>query len=197
MLLKKSLSLALIISQLAWASAYADTSTPETKLLSAVVELSGKNLTKSELQQQLTADLQQYDAEAPADGRVERTEQALVALGVDTPEQAQSFEQQVVASAKTLANSKFESTTDAQNAFQMQVVRLIAGSQGAQFSYCGGGGVLLGWVAGVALMASGIVMFQSPNTSENVVGAVVGSIGICVAGLIGIQDNVPFCGGEE
>jgi hypothetical protein len=108
---KKTLSLALIVSQAVTAvAAYAsptEQNTPEMKLISSMIALSGQSLSQAQLESRLSAELKQYDQSAPEEGRDERTEQALVKLGVYTPEQAHVFEVQskgALASPEKLAS---------------------------------------------------------------------------------------------
>ncbi len=127
MVFKKSLSVALIISQVAFGwTAFAESKTPETVLLSQVIALSGQNLSPQQLQTEVSEKLAQYGETAPVEGRAARTEEALVSLGIYSPAQVQALEAQVQSMGDGLS----------QEAFTSQLLSVASQAAGAQFSGC-------------------------------------------------------------
>jgi hypothetical protein len=157
--LKTVLSLSLVLSMALSSLASADASamTPEAHLISSAIALSGRNLSASDLQNRIAAELKDYNETAPADHRIERTQQALVDMNILSPAQAQAFAAQAQESANTLASDHFATQQDAQNAFQSQLGQVLSTAKGARFdadvcdisqmvflgSFVGGAGIAL------------------------------------------------------
>lgn len=157
--------------------------TAEFTLLENVIALQGQNLSDKDLQAQLGTVLTQYDAIAQKDGRAGRLGQAMVALGVYTPAQAQQF--------MTDVQSAASSSVD----FQTVLGQALAKApEGAQFSWCAlGGGVLAGvsaLVVFVGLIAEGFSVDSGGTSRPEAImigGAVsfAGGIALIVVGAKG------------
>ena len=105
--------------------------TPETTLISQVITLQGSGLTQSQLQDQVTQVAKNYLVSAPAEGRTERLEQAMVDADIYTPAQAKSFADDTAAATSQIG----------ENSSSAQVSRMIgelisSHPAGAQFSAC-------------------------------------------------------------
>jgi hypothetical protein len=77
-----------LVTSLPAAHASERASNAELRLLETVITLKGLGLKEKELTQQLEAALEQYNRNAPTEGRSERLESALVGMGVFTLSQA-------------------------------------------------------------------------------------------------------------
>ena len=121
-------SLLLISSLLSSVPSFAETPSPETTFLTQVIASSGENLSSSELQSRMQSVTKTYLESAPANGREDRLQTALVELRVMTPDQALSFRSAMSANLREQMDSA---------AVYGAVQRVLANMPGAQFSsYC-------------------------------------------------------------
>lgn len=150
MLFKKPISSFLITSLLAsYPSMFAvadssPTSTaglsPEVTLLQNVIALRGSNLRTADIQQKMTDEVSAYVNSAPQEGQQERMEQALVALGVYTPAQAETFTQEVQDAETRVEATNPASVQQFSNLMNQEVAQLInLRPNGAQFTLCSDG----------------------------------------------------------
>jgi hypothetical protein len=167
----QSLLAATLVAALTFTSASADSAaspatSPEVHLLSSVIALSGQSLAKPEAQRQLKDALVRYDETAPREGRDERTEEALVSLGVSTPEQARQFSRDVQ------AMNELHSPT----LIQAEMAKIISRAKGAQFSICDAAGVTLGasFVVGISTVLSSHQEICGIATAVGFVAAMIG-----------------------
>ena len=159
MLLKKSLVLVLATLQisafslgLGSSAAWADTPpSPEASLLIATSKLQGEELSPSQLQSRLTTAFAQYNATAPATGRIQRLQDAIVSLHIDTPQQAHAIVQDAQIAGARLAGEP--SLTEEQ--VGSEILALAQNSTGAQFSACRTSAYL--GMAGIAILIGGLV----------------------------------------
>lgn len=105
-----------------------DQVSPEENLLVQVLSLQGESLSPSDLQKQLIVDAQDYEKQAPSEGRIERTQHALVDMRLYTPAQASALFEEV---------SKIPSSSIDANAYAKSLVKVAQSHpMGAQFSGC-------------------------------------------------------------
>jgi len=142
---KKSVSVLLIGSQFGVAmSAFAAPTTatsvqvtPELTLVEGVVVLEGQKLSQDAETSQLRALVSQYSATTQADGQSERMQQALVTLGIYTPDQASKFVSDAQASTTKVVASAHTSPTQLNQTVSAEMVRLASlHPAGAEFSAC-------------------------------------------------------------
>jgi hypothetical protein len=119
----------------------------ELSLLETVLTLRGLGLQEQELNRQIGATLERYNRTAPAEGREERLQAALVEMQVLTPQQARGFGAEARAAQARLAG--VDASVDRQTAALRAQVELLSriSLNGAQFSSCGlGAGLIIGGV---------------------------------------------------
>jgi len=185
MLFKKSVSSFLIASLLAsYPSmfAFADSSTtatalsPEVTLLQNVIALRGSNLNQDAVQQQMNQAVSNYVASAPQSGQQERMQQALVALGVYSPAQAETFTQEVQGAETRVEATNPTSVQQLSNLMNQEVAQLIdLRPSGAQFSMCSGDGVNIPSIIGTVVTGGVTTYFtvraiQDKENHSNAVG---------------------------
>ena len=164
---KKSLSLFLAVSQVAFGSsfAFADTPsvTPEMNLLINTISLQGQNLSQTQFQDQMSEAVSRYTATASPKGSDVRFQEALVNLNLFTPTQAQSFLSDIKDTTQQL------SISDSQEAVAAGLQRIVNSHfNGAQFSGC-----VIGYGVAGLVAAGGAVLiyeqFQHQPTTVNYV----------------------------
>jgi hypothetical protein len=166
-MLKKILSLSLIVSQLGFTSAaLADVpaSPAERALLQNVLTLKGLDLSHEELQRQISGAVKQYDDTAPTEGRTDRLQTALVDLELMTAQQASTFTAGVRTAEAGLESQQLPTAEAQAKALQAQL-ELFAkiNPVGAQFA----GVCAVGWslgVAGVVAAITGAVLYHNNPT---------------------------------
>ena len=128
--------------------ASADDVSAESTLLSNAIALKAQGISQESKQQELQAEIQDYQQTAPVAGREDRMEQALVQLKIMTADQASTFR----AEADSIVATGGDGEADLLN---QSIQNALTNSQGAQYSTCEktttadvslavAGGVLLG-----------------------------------------------------
>ena len=142
MMLKRWMSLILIGSQISYTALAAASAgprqSPEFILLKNVISIQGEDLSPAQLQDQLKNTMARYFSVASRIGGLERMRQALVELGVYTPDQAAAFAADAQTAAANVAfahPSTIEGASDALSSEIMQLTTLHP--LGAQFASCG------------------------------------------------------------
>src|SRR5262249_52679500 len=140
--LKKSISLCLIASQLAmgapaFAGDRANEVTAERQLVETVLTLKGLGLSDKDMHLQLEATLKAYDQKAPQDQRDSRLQQAFVDMRILSPQQAKTFIDGTRTAEANMAAQNLPTPEAHARALQAQL-ELFAriNPVGAQFSAC-------------------------------------------------------------
>jgi len=165
---KKTVSTFLICSQLCFtagiSAAQADpTVSAEHSLVRNVLMLKSLALSDQDMKRQLESTIERYDAEAPAQGRTERLQEALVDLGMLTSQQARSYTSGVVAADAAIAAQQIPNAQAHQRALEAQL-ELFAriNPVGAQFSMCTAGTIVT--IGGVAALITGLYLATNNPT---------------------------------
>jgi len=160
-LLKSTMSLVLMTSQLGLSAAAfgapSESPSPEAVLLENAIVIRGSGLSSDLIQSQLNAAVASYADNSPTDGRSERLQQALVDMGIYTPEQAQELasEAQTAASGMTSASNDID-----QSKLSSELTQILQTQpQGAEFSGCGFEDVVggVGLIGGFGVAVGGFV----------------------------------------
>lgn len=195
MKMNKAMSILLIASQftlssMAFASGPTATTSmsPEMTLLEGVFAMQGQNLAGPEKSNQISKLLNSYTASAPADGRQDRMQQALVQLGVYTPAQAQSFMNAATSAEGAVRVTQATAADQTRQALSKEMVQLAQlHPTGAEFSACNletAGVVTL--AAGAATALAGLVLrYDNPSCYQQYLG----SSDTCGYGLYGYYDS--------
>ena len=172
---KKFTAVVLCVSQLSLTlAASADTPKPSSEfiLLKTAIALQGADLSQQDAVARLGSALTLYDQTAEKTGQIERLQQAMVDLGVYTPDQASDF--------VTGAQLAVSSGADLPTILSQTMTHAPAG---AQFSGCILGGVLL---AGVSLIVTFMGMLAVGLATDAGNAASVRSDAILGGGLGGL-----------
>jgi hypothetical protein len=186
---KKSISFILITAQFGLATGACASETPEMKLLSQSIALSGRNLSPEQTQAELVADFSSYAKVAQVDGQSERMEQALIALNMYTPAQAHELTQDALALASQSTVGADSSNASAR--FQAAMLTLMAKYPlaGAEYSSGCSWGTAMGLVGLVGTMlgsiflitgASNTYLYATPDHSDLKIGDYMTGIGAFV-----------------
>jgi len=170
-MLKKVTSILMVCAQLclvlqarpSWAD---ETGSPEGSLVRTVLLLKSLDLSTKDLQKQMEAALKRYDSQAPAEGRTERLEAALVDLGILTPQQARSYTSGTRAADAALAAQQLP-TPEAQGRALREQLDLFAriNPVGAQFSSCTAGYISV--VGGIIAVMVGVGVASNNPTCHD------------------------------
>jgi hypothetical protein len=123
-----------IPSLLASASDKTGARSPEMTLLIRETAISGENISSAQQQKNFTKALEEYDAQAPKDGRQERMKEALVGLNMMSAERAQDFQLGIskAVNSEMVANPAQTGSDVVTHAASSVVTHL----KGAEFSRC-------------------------------------------------------------